>query len=317
MKKVLVTGGAGFVGSHIVDALVERGLQVRVLDNLSTGRLENLEQSRNKIDFIETDLTDATAVGRAVTGVDCVFHQAALASVPRSVAHPLESHAACATATLTLLAAARKAGVKRLVYAGSSSAYGDQPTPVKRESDLPLPISPYAVAKLSGELYCHAFSAMKAVETVSLRYFNVFGPRQDPKSEYSAVIPRFITALISGKAPMIFGDGKQTRDFTFVGDVVQANLLAAEAENVSGRVFNIANGARSTLLELVATLNKLLGTKIQPKHDDPRPGDIRDSQAYTSEARKCLHFDPKISLEEGLRRSIEYYRSIAGSRKSA
>jgi len=317
MKKVLVTGGAGFVGSHIVDALVERGLQVRVLDNLSTGRLENLEQSRNKIDFIETDLTDATAVARAVTGVDCIFHQAALASVPRSVAHPLESHAACATATLTLLAAARKAGVKRLVYAGSSSAYGDQATPVKQESNLPLPISPYAVAKLSGELYCQAFAAMKAVETVTLRYFNVFGPRQDPKSEYSAVIPRFITALISGKAPMIFGDGKQTRDFTFVGDVVQANLLAAEAENVSGRVFNIANGARSTLLELVATLNKLLGTKIQPKHDDPRPGDIRDSQADISEARKCLHFDPKISLEEGLRRSIEYYRSIAGSRKSA
>ena len=315
MKKVLVTGGAGFIGSHIVDALVERGLQVRVLDNLSTGRLENLEQSRNKIDFIETDLTDATAVARAVTGVDCIFHQAALASVPRSVAHPLETHAACATATLTLLAAARKAGVKKLVYAGSSSAYGDQPTPVKRESDLPLPISPYAVAKLSGELYCHAFSAMNAVETVTLRYFNVFGPRQDPKSEYSAVIPRFITALLAGKAPMIFGDGKQTRDFTFVGDVVHANLLAAEAENVAGRVFNIANGSRTTLLELIAAINKLLGTRIQPKHDDPRSGDIRDSQADITEARKSLGFEPKVSLEDGLRRSIEYYKSMTGSRK--
>jgi len=315
MKKVLVTGGAGFIGSHIVDALVERGLQVRVLDNLSTGRLENLEQSRNKIDFIETDLTDATAVARAVTGVDCIFHQAALASVPRSVAHPLDSHAACATATLTLLAAARKAGVKRLVYAGSSSAYGDQPTPVKREADLPLPISPYAAAKLSGELYCHAFSAMKAVETVTLRYFNVFGPRQDPKSEYSAVIPRFITALLSGKAPMIFGDGKQSRDFTFVGDVVQANLLAAEAEDVSGHLFNIANGSRTTLLELVAALNKLLGTKIQPKHDDPRSGDIRDSQADISEAKKCLGFEPKVDFVEGLRLSIDYYRSVVGHGK--
>jgi UDP-glucose 4-epimerase len=315
MKKVLVTGGAGFIGSHIVDALVERGLQVRVLDNLSTGRLENLEQSRNKIDFIETDLTDATAVARAVTGVDCIFHQAALASVPRSVAHPLDSHAACATATLTLLAAARKAGVKRLVYAGSSSAYGDQPTPVKREVDFPLPISPYAAAKLSGELYCHAFSAMKAVETVTLRYFNVFGPRQDPKSEYSAVIPRFITTLLAGRAPMIFGDGKQSRDFTFVDDVVQANLLAAEAENVSGRVFNIAHGDRTTLLELVAALNKLLGTKIQPKHDDPRPGDIRDSQADVSEAKKCLGFEPKVDFVEGLRRSIDYYRTVAGHGK--
>src|SRR5262245_5953983 len=315
MKKVLVTGGAGFIGSHIVDALVERGLQVRVLDNLSTGHLENLEQSRNKIDFIETDLTYATAVARAVTGVDCIFHQAALASVPRSVAHPLDSHAACATATLTLLAAARKAGVKRLVYAGSSSAYGDQPTPVKRETDLPLPISPYGAAKLSGELYCHAFSAMKAVETVALRYFNVFGPRQDPKSEYSAVIPRFITALLSGKAPMIFGDGKQSRDFTFVGDVVQANLLAAEAEDVSGRVFNIANGSRTTLLELVTALNKLLGTKIQPKYDDPRPGDIRDSQADISEAKKCLGFEPKVDFVEGLRLSIDYYRSALGHGK--
>jgi UDP-glucose 4-epimerase len=286
-----------------------------VLDNLSTGRLENLELSRNKIDFIETDLTDATAVARAVTGVDCIFHQAALASVPRSVAHPLDSHAACATATLTLLAAARKAGVKRLVYAGSSSAYGDQPTPVKRETDFPLPISPYAAAKLSGELYCHAFSAMKAVETVTLRYFNVFGPRQDPKSEYSAVIPRFITALLAGKAPMIFGDGKQSRDFTFVEDVVQANLLAAEADNVAGRVFNIAHGNRTTLLELVAALNKLLGTKIQAKHDDPRAGDIRDSQADISEAKKCLGFEPKVDFVEGLRRSIDYYRSVSGGKR--
>src|SRR5262249_21105061 len=236
MKKVLVTGGAGFIGSHIVDALVERGLQVRVLDNLSTGRLENLEQSREKVDFIEADLTDATAVARAVTGIDCIFHQAALASVPRSVAIPLETHAACATATLTLLTAARKAGVGRVVYAASSSAYGDNPAPVKRESDLPMAISPYAAAKLAGEFYCQSFAAMQAVETIRLRYFNVFGPRQDPNGEYSAVIPKFITMLLAGKAPTIFGDGKQSRDFVFVADVVQANLRAAEAKNVSGSV---------------------------------------------------------------------------------
>jgi UDP-glucose 4-epimerase len=310
MRKILVTGGAGFIGSHIVDALVERGLQVRVLDNLSTGRLENLEQSREKIDFIEADLTDATAVARAVTGIDCIFHQAALASVPRSVSQPLETHAACATATLTLLTAARKAGVKRVVYAGSSSAYGDQPTSTKRESDLPLPISPYAVAKLAGEQYCQAFAAMKAVETVTLRYFNVFGPRQDPNSEYSAVIPKFITTLLSGKSPVIFGDGKQSRDFTYVADVVQGNLKAAEAENVSGHVLNVASGGRVTLLELIAHLNKLLGTKLQPKHDDPRPGDIRESQADITLARQHLGFEPKFDLEQGLKLSIEYYKSI-------
>ncbi len=245
-----------------------------------------------------------------MTGIDCIFHQAALASVPRSVAQPLETHAACATATLTLLTAARKAGVKRVVYAGSSSAYGDQPTSTKRESDLPLPISPYAVAKLAGEQYCQAFAAMKAVETVTLRYFNVFGPRQDPNSEYSAVIPKFITTLLSGKSPVIFGDGKQSRDFTFVADVVQGNLKAAEAEDVSGRVFNVANGGRVTLLELIAHLNKQLGTKLQPKHDDPRPGDIRESQADITLARKYLGFEPKVDLEQGLKLSIEYYKSI-------
>src|SRR5215471_4396732 len=232
MRKVLVTGGAGFIGSHLVDALVERGLQVRVLDKASPRRLENLEQSRNKIDFIEADLTEPTAVARAVTGIDCIFHQAAIASVPRSVAQPLETHAACATATLTLLTAARKAGVRRLVYAASSSAYGNSPAPIKRETDLPMAVSPYAAAKLAGELYCEAFAAMNAVETVRLRYFNVFGPRQDPNGEYSAVIPKFITTLLAGKSPAIFGDGKQSRDFVFVGDVVQANLLASQAENV-------------------------------------------------------------------------------------
>jgi UDP-glucose 4-epimerase len=314
MRKVLVTGGAGFIGSHLVDALVERGVQVRVLDNLSTGRLENLRKVREQIDFIEVDLNDVTAVARAVTGMDCIFHQAAIASVPRSVAQPLETHAACATGTLALLVAARKAGVPRLVYAGSSSAYGDSPKPKKQESDQLLPISPYASAKLSGEMYCQAFAAMKAVETVTLRYFNVFGPRQDPNSEYSAVIPKFITTLLSGKPPTIFGDGTQSRDFVFVGDVVQANLRAAEAkpDEVSGRVFNIATGKAVTLVELIAQLNKLLGTKVQPKHDAPRVGDVRESLADISQAKKHLGYEPQISFEEGLRMSIDYYRSVVG-----
>ncbi|HTQ39940.1 MAG TPA: SDR family oxidoreductase [Pirellulales bacterium] len=312
MRKVLVTGGAGFIGSHIVDALVERGLQVRVLDNLSSGRLENLEQSRNKIDFLEADLTDPVAVARAVSGMDCIFHQAAIASVPRSITKPLETHAACATATLTLLDAARKAGVRRVVYAGSSSAYGNAPKPTKQETDLPMAISPYAAAKLAGELYCQSFAAISEVQTVALRYFNVFGPRQDPNSEYSAVIPKFITTLLSGKSPTIFGDGKQSRDFVFVADVVQANLRAAEAEaeQVSGRVFNVATGRRVTLLDLIAQLNKLLGTSVKPKHDKERPGDVRESLADISEARKHLHYEPKVDFEEGLRRSIDYYRSL-------
>jgi UDP-glucose 4-epimerase len=311
MRKVLVTGGAGFIGSHLVDALVERGLQVRVLDNLSTGKLENLATSREKIDFLEADVTDAVTVARAVTGIDTIFHQAAIASVPRSVAQPLETHAAGATATLTLLTAARKAGVKRMVYAGSSSAYGESKAPIKAETDLPMAISPYAASKLAGEYYCQAFATMKAVETVTLRYFNVFGPRQDPNGEYSAVIPKFITTLLSGKAPTIFGDGKQSRDFVFVANVVQANLRAAEAENVSGRVFNVATGKQVTLLDLVNLLNKYLGTKMQPKHEPERLGDVRDSLADISQAKKFLGYDPKIEFEEGLKRSIEYYKSVA------
>ncbi|HZZ28743.1 MAG TPA: SDR family oxidoreductase [Pirellulales bacterium] len=312
MRKVLVTGGAGFIASHLVDALVERGLQVRVLDNLSTGRLENLEQSRNKIDFLEADLTDPVAVARAVSGMDCIFHQAAIASVPRSVAKPLETHAACATATLTLLDAARKAGVRRVVYAGSSSAYGNSPKPSKQETDLPMAISPYAAAKLAGELYCQSFAAVSEVETVALRYFNVFGPRQDPNSEYSAVIPKFITTMLAGKAPTIFGDGKQSRDFVFVADVVQANLLAAETDvkEVSGHVFNVGSSSRVTLLDLIAQLNELLGTHIKPKLEKERTGDVRESLADISQAQKHLGYEPKVDFEEGLSRSIEYYRSL-------
>ncbi|HEY2826190.1 MAG TPA: SDR family oxidoreductase [Pirellulales bacterium] len=312
MRKVLVTGGAGFIGSHLVDALVERGLQVRVLDNLSTGRLENLEQSRNKIDFLEADLTDPVTVARAVSGMDCVFHVAAIASVPRSVAKPQETHAACATATLTLLDACRKAGVHRMVYSASSSAYGNSPKPTKQETDLPSAISPYAAAKLAGELYCQSFAAVSEVETVSLRYFNVFGPRQDPESEYSAVIPKFITLLLAGKPPVIFGDGNQSRDFVFVTDVVAANLRAAEAakDQVSGRVFNIGTGRKVTLLDLLSNLSKLLDVNVKPKHDKERPGDVRESLADISEAIKHLKYHPQVDFEEGLRQSIDYYRSI-------
>ncbi len=312
MRKVLVTGGAGFIGSHLVDALVERGMQVRVLDNLSTGRLENLELSRNKIDFLEADLTDPVAVARAVSGMDCIFHVAAIASVPRSVAKPMETHAACATATLTLLEACRKAGVRRMVYSASSSAYGNSTNPTKRETDLATAISPYAAAKLAGELYCQAFSAVSEVETVSLRYFNVFGPRQDPNSEYSAVIPKFITMMLSGKAPTIFGDGKQSRDFVYVSDVVEANLRAAEApaDHVSGHVFNVGAGRKVTLLDLISQLNKLLDLNIKPKYDKDRPGDVRESLADISEATKHLDYRPQVEFDDGLSQSINYYRSL-------
>ncbi len=310
MGTYLVTGGAGFIGSHIAAALVERGDMVRVLDNLSTGRVENMASFRDAIEFFEADLLDADAVARAVEGVECVFHQAALASVPRSVERPLDTNAACVTGTVALLDAARTAGVRRVVYAASSSAYGDQPTSSKRESDLPLPISPYAAAKLAGEYYCRAFTATYGLATVALRYFNVFGPQQDPKSEYAAVIPRFITAILSGEQPVVYGDGLQSRDFTFVANVVHANLLAADAPDVAGHVLNVANGTQFSLLSLLAAINKLLGTEVQPRFDPPRIGDVRESLADITQARQLLGYEPQVDFEEGLRRSIEYYRTL-------
>jgi len=312
MRSILVTGGAGFIGSHITEALVQRGDKVRVLDNLSTGFLSNMDGFRDKIEFIEGDLTDADAVARAVEGVDCIFHEAALASVPRSIERPLDTNAACVTGTVTLLDAARKAGVRRLVYAGSSSAYGDQPTSSKRESDLPAPISPYGTAKLAAEFYCQAFTATYGFETVAIRYFNVFGPRQDPNSPYSAVIPLFITAILSGRQPVIYGDGLQSRDFTYVANVVHANLLAADAPNVAGRVFNAANGRTTDLLTLLRMLNELLGTNVEAKFEPARVGDVRESLADITQARQMLDYEPQVSFEEGLRRSIDYYRSIVG-----
>jgi UDP-glucose 4-epimerase len=312
MRTFLVTGGAGFIGSHIVEALVRRGDRVRVLDDLSTGHEANLAPFADRIEFIRGSITDSAAVARAVAGVDCVFHEAALASVPRSVERPLDTHAACVTGTLTVLDAARRAGVRRLVYAASSSAYGDQPTSSKRESDLPAPISPYGAAKLAGESYCQAFTASYGFETVCIRYFNVFGPRQDPHSQYSAVIPLFITAMLAGSPPTIYGDGGQSRDFTFVDNVVHGNLLAADvdAKLVAGRTLNVANGRNTSLLELIAILNRLLGTRIEPVHAPPRVGDVRESLADITQARQRLGYEPPVDFEEGLRRSIDYYRSL-------
>jgi UDP-glucose 4-epimerase len=310
MRTFLVTGGAVFIGSHIATALVERGDRARVLDNFSTGHRGNLEHLGDKVEVIEGDLTDPRAVAAAVEGVDCVFHEAALASVPRSVESPLETNAACVTGTVMLLDAARKANVRRVVYAGSSSAYGDQSYSAKREADLPDPLSPYAAAKLAAEHYCHAFYKTYGLETVTIRYFNVFGPRQDPKSEYSAVIPLFVTAMLAGKTPTIYGDGLQSRDFTYVENVARGNLLAADAEGVAGRSINVACGYQTNLLDLIAAINRILGTNIRPRHAEPRVGDVRESLADITLARRLLDYEPTVHFEDGLRRSIEYYKSL-------
>ncbi len=310
MKNALVTGGAGFIGSHIATALVDQGCQVRVLDNLSSGKRENLQHLEGKIEFIPGDILDDKLLAKAVEGVDTVFHQAALASVPRSVELPLDTNAACVTGTLNVLDAARRAGARRVVYAGSSSAYGNQPSPSKHESDLPDPLSPYAAAKLAGESYCQAFAATYGLETVVIRYFNVFGPRQDPNSEYSAVIPIFVMAMLQGRQPTIFGDGLQSRDFTYVDNVVAGNLAAAVAPNVSGKIFNVACGEQFSLLGLLASINRVLGTSIEPIFSDPRPGDVKDSLADITAAREVLGYEPHVSFEDGLQRSIEYYRTL-------
>jgi UDP-glucose 4-epimerase len=309
MGNYLVTGGAGFIGSHILTALVARGDRVRVLDNLSTGHRHNLKPFEGKIEFIEGDLVNPRDVERALEGVEVVFHQAALASVPRSVDTPLDTNAACVTGTVTLLDVARRTGVRRIVYAGSSSAYGDQPTPAKHEGLLPAPLSPYAAAKVAGEYYCQAFTATYGLETVTIRYFNVFGPRQDPKSQYAAVIPKFITEMLAGQRPTIFGDGKQSRDFTYIDNIVHGNLLAADAPDAAGRTINVACGESFDLLQLVAGINKALGTNIEPIFEPARAGDVRDSLADISLARKILKYEPKIGFDEGLRRSVEYYRT--------
>jgi UDP-glucose 4-epimerase len=308
MPTHLVTGGAGFIGSHIVAALVDRGDRVRVLDNLCTGHRRNIEPFGNRIEFIEGDLVNRRDVERALDGVEVVFHQAALASVPRSVDTPLDTNAACVTGTVTLLDAARRIGVRRVVFAGSSSAYGDQPTPNKHERLLPAPLSPYAAAKLAGEFYCQAFTATYGLETVVIRYFNVFGPRQDPKSQYAAVIPKFITEMLGGRRPTIFGDGRQSRDFTYIDNIVHGNLLAADAPDAVGKTINVACGESFDLLQLVDGINKALGTKLAPIFEPARMGDVRESLADISLARTLLNYEPKVGFGEGLRRTVDFYR---------
>jgi len=305
--KCLVTGGAGFIGSHLVEALVARGDKVRVFDNLSTGKVDNLDAVADDVEFIEGDLRDFHAVGAAARDCELIFHQGALASVPRSVADPVPTHDVCATGTLNVLQAARAAGVRRVVYAASSSAYGASARLPKHESDPTLPLSPYAVAKLAGEQYCAAFSHVYGLETVRLRYFNVFGPRQPPDSPYAAVIPLFFAAMLDGKRPLIHGDGHQSRDFTFVDDVVQANFLASEAKGVSGKVYNVACGRRTSLLELVTKINGLLGTTIEPNFGPPRPGDVRHSQADIGAAQNDLGYRPMWDVEQGLRRCLDHF----------
>ena len=306
---VLVTGGAGFIGSHIATVLADSGARVRIIDNLATGHRENIKQIEDRIDFIEADLNDEVALHRALEDVEIIFHQAAIPSVPRSVENPRETHRACVDATFALLLAARDRGVRRIVYAASSSAYGDQPTLPKVEDMRPEPLSPYAVAKLVGEQYCQVFTRTYGLETVCLRYFNVFGPRQDPSSPYSGVISRFTSALLGGERPVIFGDGKQSRDFTFVANAIDANLRAAEAPNVAGEMINVANGERTTLNELLEVMKKLTGKDdVQAEYREARTGDVRHSLADITRARELLGYEPRIGLEEGLRHTIEWWK---------
>lgn len=311
MITYLVTGGAGFIGSHIVERLVSQGHRVRVLDNLSTGSLANLDAVADHVEFIEADLQDAEQVAHAVKGIDVIFHEAALASVPRSVARPVDTHHACATGTIVLADEARKAGVRRIVYAASSSAYGNSPVMPKHESQLPEPLSPYAAAKLAGELYLESFAASYGIETVRLRYFNVFGPRQDPNGPYSAVIPRFISALLADKQPTIYGDGTQSRDFTYVGNVVSGNLLAATAPNVSGKLYNVACGGTLSLLELLKEICDILDKPFAPEFAPPRVGDVLHSFADISAAQRDLGYRVETSLRDGLRRTVEAYVAAA------
>ncbi len=303
----LVTGGAGFIGSHIVDALLARGHNVRVIDNFSTGKRANLAHVVDRIDLREASITDRDAVIDAMQGIDYVFHTAALASVPRSIHDPVANNEHNVTGTLNVLVAARDAGVKRLVYSASSSAYGDIDGTYKIEDMAPRPLSPYAIAKLAAEQYCRVFTTIYGLETVSLRYFNVFGPRQDPLSTYAAVIPKFITAMLDDRPPTVEGDGLQTRDFTYVDNVVQGNLLACHAPGVAGEMMNLACGEQITLLDMIAMLNRIMGKSIEPVFGPPRPGDVRHSRASIEKARSLLGYEPIVNFEEGLARTVRWY----------
>ena len=312
----LVTGGAGFIGSHIARSLIEQGARVRIIDNLSTGYEANLNEIGGGLDFINASIADPNALKSALQDVELIFHEAAIPSVPKSVAQPRETHEASVNGTFSLLLAARDAKVRRLVYAASSSVYGDQRESPKHESMRPDPLSPYAVAKLVGEYYCQVFTRTYGLETVCLRYFNVFGPRQDPSSPYSGVISRFIRALECGEPPVIYGDGEQTRDFTYVANAVAANLRAAQAAGASGRLFNIANGQSVSINEVLEVLKRLTGrTDVSAEYADPRVGDVRDSLADLGAARSVLGYSPQIGLEEGLRLTLDWWKTSRFSRK--
>ena len=312
----LVTGGAGFIGSHIASALSASGARVRVLDDLSTGHRENLDEIGGDIEFIQGSVADDSLLAKALEGVELVFHEAAIPSVPRSVEAPRQTHVASIDGTFSLLLAARDKGVRRVVYAASSSAYGDQPTLPKEEEMRPDPLSPYAVAKLVGEYYCQVFTRVYGLETVSLRYFNVFGPRQDPGSQYSGVVSRFISALLSGERPVIYGDGEQSRDFTYIDNVVAANLNAATSTGASGKVINVANGERVTLNQLLAELKELTGKQdVTAEYLEPRVGDVRHSLADITLAREFLGYESKVDLREGLKRTIDWWKQSRFSRR--
>jgi nucleoside-diphosphate-sugar epimerase len=308
---VLVTGGGGFIGSHLVERLVTDGHDVRVLDNFATGKRENLLEWADQVELVEGDMRSYERVHTAVRGCELVLHQAALPSVPRSVQDPLTSSEVNITGTLNVLLAARDEGVRRVVFASSSSIYGANPELPKREDLIPLPMSPYAVAKLAGEGYCRSFHEVFGIETVALRYFNVFGPRQDPLSQYAAVIPNFITALLAGDQPVVYGDGEQSRDFTYVENVVEANLLAMSADGVAGKVFNVAAGERTTLNRLLDHLGALIGRAPDARYDPARLGDVRHSEADIGRARRELGYSPSISPLEGLRRTLAWYEGRA------
>jgi nucleoside-diphosphate-sugar epimerase len=308
MPSYLVTGGAGFIGSHLAEELARRGHAVRVVDSLITGKRRNLEHVPH-VDFIEGDLADFAVAQRAVDGIDYVLHQAAIPSVPRSVKDPIGSNRANIDASINVLVAARDAGVKRLVYAGSSSAYGNTPTLPKQEDMAPSPLSPYALQKLVAEQYAQMFTRLYGFETVTTRYFNVFGPRQDPGSPYSGVISLFATALLEGRQPTIYGDGEQTRDFTYVANVVDGVLRASEAPNVAGQVINVATGGRISLNELVRVMNRIVGTELEPIYQEERAGDVRDSQADITKAKTLLGYTPIVPLEEGLRHTLAWCRA--------
>lgn len=319
MARYLITGVAGFIGSNIAHTLVARGEEVRGIDNLSDGRRQNLEGILDRLDFRQADITDDKAMSSACEGVDFVLHQAARGSVPRSLADPVGSNHANVVGTLKVFQAAREKGVKRVVIASSSSVYGDTPTLPKREEMACAPISPYAVSKYAGELYAQSFVRLLKLETVCLRYFNVFGPRQHPTSQYAAVIPKFIRAMLNGEQPVIFGDGQTSRDFTYVDNVVSANLLAcqAPAEMVSGQVFNVATGRSVSLNQLYALLQQLTGYSGAPEYAPPRGGDIKDSLADSTRARSAMGYEPLVDFEEGMRRTVAWYRQEFSSAGSA